>query len=104
MVIAMERQVREFEMPGTGIPDFESHAHAIARAGIYDFTVHHDSVLVPVILRHWDVEHLEGLSPEAEQARKQLLKRMERIARVGRRFTAKREELDAVDGPELVNA
>jgi acyl-[acyl-carrier-protein] desaturase len=92
MVIAMERQVREFEMPGTGIPDFESHAHAIARAGIYDFTVHHDAVLVPVILRHWDVEHLEGLSPEAEDARAKLLKRMGRIARAGRRFSAKREE------------
>ena len=51
MVIAMERQVREFEMPGTGIVDFETHAHAIARAGIYDFTVHHDAVLVPVLLR-----------------------------------------------------
>jgi len=92
MVISMERQVREFEMPGTGIPDFEAHAHAIARAGIYDFSVHHDSVLVPVILRHWDVEHLEGLTPEAEKARKDLLKRMERIARAGRRFGTKRDE------------
>ena len=91
MVLAMERQVRDFEMPGTGIVDFESHAMAIAKAGIYDFTVHHDSVLVPVILRHWNVEALAGLSPEAEQARARLVKRMERIARVGRRFTAKRE-------------
>lgn len=95
MVIAMERQVREFEMPGTGIVDFEAHAHAIARAGIYDFTVHHDSVLVPVILRHWNVEALEGLSPEAEQARAKLLKRMERIARAGRRFTSRRDEAAA---------
>ncbi len=92
MVLAMERQVRDFEMPGTGIVDFESHAMAIAKAGIYDFTVHHDSVLVPVILRHWNVEALEGLSPEAEQARARLVKRMERIARVGRRFTAKRDQ------------
>ena len=33
---AIERQVREFEMPGTGIPDFDAHAMAIANAGIYD--------------------------------------------------------------------
>lgn len=92
MVLAMERQVRDFEMPGTGIVDFESHAMAIAKAGIYDFTVHHDSVLVPVILRHWNVEALEGLSPEAEQARARLVKRMDRIARVGRRFSAKQEQ------------
>jgi hypothetical protein len=63
--------------------------------------VHHDSVLVPVILRHWDVEHLEGLSPEAEEARRKLVKRMERIARVGRRFTSKRDEELAA---ELVTA
>jgi acyl-[acyl-carrier-protein] desaturase len=110
MVIAMERQVREFEMPGTGIIDFETHAHAIARIGIYDFSVHHDSVLVPVILRHWDVEHLEGLSAEAEEARTKLLKRMERIAKVGRRFDARRAEAQAEQAaadsaePTLVSA
>ena len=103
VVLAIERQVHDFEMPGTGIIDFEAHARAIANAGIYDFTVHHDSVLVPVIGRHWDVEGLEGLSPEAEAARAKLLKRMERIARAGRRFGARREEATAVDG-ELVGA
>ena len=95
MVIAIERQVREFEMPGVGIVDFETHAHAIARVGIYDFSVHHDSVLVPVILRHWGIDQLEGLSPEAEEARTKLLKRMERIARAGRRFDAHRAETRA---------
>ncbi|MET0727249.1 MAG: acyl-ACP desaturase, partial [Acidimicrobiales bacterium] len=91
MVMAIERQVRTFEMPGTGIMDFEVHAKAIAKAGIYDFTVHHDSVLVPVILRHWNLTELEGLTPEAEEARARLVKRMERIARAGRRFGAKRD-------------
>jgi acyl-[acyl-carrier-protein] desaturase len=104
MVEAMERQVQDFEMPGTGIVDFEAHAMAIAKAGIYDFTVHHDNVLVPVILRHWDVESLEGLTPEAEQARTRMLTRMSRIARAGRRFSSRREETaDQVD-PELVPA
>lgn len=97
MVIAMERQVREFEMPGTGIVDFEAHARAIAGAGIYDFAVHHDAVLVPVITRHWGLEQLEGLSDEAEVARERLVKRMERIARAGRRFASKRGEPSAVD-------
>lgn len=95
MVLAMERQVREFEMPGTGIIDFDAHALAIAKAGIYDFAVHHDSVLVPVLIRHWNVESLEGLSPEAEEARTRLIKQMGRIARVGRRFAAKQAEAAA---------
>ena len=56
-------------MPGTGILDFGTHARAIANAGIYDFAVHHDQILVPVVLRHWGVESLEGLDAEAEEAR-----------------------------------
>lgn len=92
MVLAIERQVRNFEMPGTGIIDFKAHAQAIAAAGIYDFGVHHDQVLVPVVLRHWDVEHLEGLSPEADQARVALLRRIERTGKAGRRFAARRQE------------
>ena len=68
-VKAIERQVRDFEMPGTGIPGFEEHALAIAKAGIYDLQIHHDQILVPVVLRQWDVAALEGLDAEAEQAR-----------------------------------
>lgn len=92
MVIAMERQVREFEMPGTGIVDFDRHARAIAKAGIYDFQIHHDQILVPVVLRHWGVEELTGLSDAAERARESLLKRIERIGRAGRRMARQREE------------
>lgn len=98
MVLAIDRQVRTFEMPGTGIIDFKAHAQAIAAAGIYDFGVHHDQVLVPVVLRHWDVERLEGLSPKADQARAALLKHIERTGRAGRRFAARREEALAAAG------
>ena len=92
MMIAIERQVREFEMPGTGIPDFSAHAKAIANAGIYDFQVHYEHILVPVVLRHWAIEKIEGLSPEAEEARARVVKRIERIGHAGRRFTSRREE------------
>ncbi|MGI8937902.1 MAG: acyl-ACP desaturase [Iamia sp.] len=85
-VEAIERQVTAFEMPGTGIVDFEAHALAIAKAGIYDLKVHHDQILVPVVLGHWGIEGLEGLTPEAEAARARMLKRIERIGRAGRRL------------------
>lgn len=90
MVRAIERQVREFEMPGTGILDFEEHARAIARAGIYDFAIHHDQILQPVVVRHWAVEELTGLDDAAEHARDALLARVERIGRVGRRLARHR--------------
>jgi len=95
MVLAMERQVRVFEMPGAGVQGFGEMAKSIARAGIYDLTIHHDQILVPVIMRHWRLESLEGLSPEAEQARGRLVERIAKIDRVGRRLSAKREEATA---------
>ena len=92
LVEAIERQVRDFEMPGVGIPDFDSHALAIAKAGIYDFEIHHDQILVAVVLRHWKVEALSGLTDAAAAARDRLLKRIERIGRAARRFTSRRAE------------
>src|SRR6266542_1399387 len=62
---AIERQVRDFEMPGTGIPGFKQHAEAIAREGLYNLAQHHDQILEPVVISTWGVERLEGLSAEA---------------------------------------
>ena len=101
MVQAIERQVRTFEMPGTGIVDFDAHAKAIAKAGIYDFLIHHDQILQPVVVRHWGIESLEGLTPEAEQARAALLKRIERIGKAGRRFASRRGETSDTAEPAL---
>jgi acyl-[acyl-carrier-protein] desaturase len=91
IVLAIERQVRGFEMPGTGIIDFGSHARAIARAGIYDFQVHHDQILVPVVLRHWGIESLTGLTDEAERARDSVLTYITRVGKAGRRMAERRE-------------
>jgi acyl-[acyl-carrier-protein] desaturase len=90
MVPAIDRQVRHFSMPGTGLPDFSRHARRMADAGIYDFTAHHDQILVPVLLRHWRLDRLEGLKATAEQARERLLAHIERVGRVARRLVERR--------------
>jgi acyl-[acyl-carrier-protein] desaturase len=89
---AIARQVAVFEMPGTGIPDFKAHAKRIAAAGIYDFTAHYEQILVPVVLRHWQVESIEGLTPEAEEARAKLVRHIERLGRVARRQAERMQE------------
>jgi len=90
MMLAVEHEVRTFEMPGTGITNFSQHAKAIARAGIYDMNIHYEQILVPVVLRHWNIEARTGLTPQAELARDSCLERMERIAAAGRRAVARR--------------
>jgi acyl-[acyl-carrier-protein] desaturase len=85
MVRAIERQVRTFAMPGTAIPGFNEHAKAIAKAGMYNFRIHHEQILVPIVLHHWAIDRIEGLDASAEQARMALLERIDRIGAVARR-------------------
>ena len=92
-VQAIERQVVGFEMPGTGIPGFAAHAGAISRAGIYDLAIHHDQILVPVVLRHWALESITGLDDAAERSRDRMLARLAKSERVARRLTERRAEL-----------
>jgi acyl-[acyl-carrier-protein] desaturase len=91
MVLAMESQVKTFQMPGAGIPDFARHAAAVAAAGIYDFNLHYEQILAPVILRSWGLESITGLNAEAEQSRERTLHHMRRIERVSRRVAERRD-------------
>jgi acyl-[acyl-carrier-protein] desaturase len=97
VVMAIDRQVREFEMPGTGIVNFTARAASIARAGIYDLALHYEQVLVPVVLRHWRLEEVEGLSSEAEEARASVLRYMGRLESVARRLTERRQARELID-------
>ncbi len=92
MMIGIERAVRNFAMPGTGIENFDALAKEIAKAGIYDFKIHHEQILVPVVLRHWKVVDVSGLSAEGEKARESLVKRIEKIGKVAARLATKAEE------------
>jgi acyl-[acyl-carrier-protein] desaturase len=100
VVKAIDVQVRDFEMPGTGIHNFAARAASIARAGIYDLALHYDQVLAPVVLRHWKLEEIEGLSADAEEARTRVLRYMTRLESVARRLAERRQ---AKDG-QLVDA
>jgi len=95
MVIAMEEVVRTFEMPGTGIPEFERHAGNIAMGGIYGITEFVDAVAEPVVRKHWGLEHLTDLSPEANIAREALLRKLNRLHRLSLREQEHREKLKA---------
>ena len=61
----------------------------MARAGIYDLRIHHDEILWP-LLRYWNLFGLQGLDPEAEQARDRLAAHLAKTDRLASRFEAKR--------------
>lgn len=95
-VLAIDETVRAFTLPGKGIENFAEHSRVIAKAGIYDLAMHHDLILVPVVVERWDLPHLEGLSPEADRARERCLAHIERVGRAGHRIAAGTREVAAV--------
>jgi acyl-[acyl-carrier-protein] desaturase len=88
-VQAITEEVLGFDMPGVGIDGFTRKALQMARAGIYDLRIHHDEILWP-LLRYWNLFDLQGLPPEAEQARDQLAAHLAKTDRLASRFEAKR--------------
>jgi acyl-[acyl-carrier-protein] desaturase len=88
-VEAITEEVIGFDMPGVGIEGFTRKALQMAQAGIYDLRIHHDEILWP-LLRYWNLFDLEGLPPEAEQARDRLAAHLAKTDRLASRFEAKR--------------
>ncbi len=88
-VRAIAEEIVAFQMPGTGIEDFDRKAKRIARAGIYDLRIHHDEVVTP-LLRHWKFFDLDGLDAPAEQARTNVERYLEAIDALARKYEAKR--------------
>ena len=91
MAVAIERQVKDFEMPGTGIVDFTAHAKAIAAAGIYDYQIHHEKILQAVVVRHWDLEGVEGLDDAGKVAQAGALRHIERVGKAAKRLARRRD-------------
>ncbi|MFP3913594.1 MAG: acyl-ACP desaturase [Actinomycetota bacterium] len=89
--IALEgilRTMRNFQMPGVGIPGFLRRSIEIARAGVYNLRVHHDHVLMP-LLRQWNIAELEGLDSRASELQEKLLALPAEVIRKAERFEAR---------------
>lgn len=98
MVQAMERQVRWFEMPGTGVDGYSVMAKSIAEAGIYDMQIHYEQILLPVLFKHWHLDELEGLTPSAEQSRDRIMIYLGRMAKkIARDAERKAEQPGAIE-------
>lgn len=87
MLVAIQRQLRAFKMPGTGIPRFAEHEVEIARARIFDADDFCEQVVKPT-LEAWGLDKLEGLNADGERAREKIYRNvsgLERLAAAQRR-------------------
>lgn len=81
MMVAIQRQLRGFRMPGQGIPGFASHEVAIAREGIFDTVQFLDNVVRPT-LAAWKLEAVEGLNDVGQKARDAIRRTVDAIGRI----------------------
>ncbi|MEZ0113069.1 acyl-[acyl-carrier-protein] desaturase [Catenulispora sp. EB89] len=89
---AVTNVVQQFQMPGSGLQDFNRKSVMIAKAGIYDLRIHHDEVLMP-ILRQTRALERDDLGAEGEIARTELAEFMEGLDTAAARFCERREAL-----------
>ncbi|MFB7616550.1 acyl-ACP desaturase [Kitasatospora sp. NPDC056181] len=95
VLTVLDAAVRDFAMPGQGMPGFARMAAEVAVAGVYDLRVHHDEVLVP-LLRSLRVFELTGLGPAGEQARDRLADHLAQVDARATQFVERRARALAV--------
>ena len=82
--------VKDFQMPGHGMPGFARKSVNIALAGVYDLQLHLDEVLAPVI-RAWRIWDLDTLSGDGQLARDELAQILSQTRISADAFVEKRE-------------
>lgn len=82
------RTMKNFQMPGIGIPGFLRRSIEIAKAGVYNLRVHHDNVLVP-LLAQWKIADLSRLDAVASEFQDKLMALPAEIVRRAERFEAR---------------
>ena len=90
LMVSIQKQLRNFQMPGTGIPGFAEHEIAIAMSGIFDVEQFLEAVVKPT-LDSWNLQDVEGLDEQGETARDKIFKNvagLERLASSHRRKLA----------------
>jgi len=85
---AIYRVLRDFEMPGVGMPKYMRRALQMAKAGVYNMRVHHDRVIQP-LLRDWKIGNLTGLSAKAQEIQQRIMDLPGSIAAKADRFESR---------------
>ncbi len=74
-----------FQMPGVAMPRFMRRSVEVAKAGVYNFRIHHDRVLVP-LLRDWQIADLTDLRPAAAELQEKIMALPGQILEKAERF------------------
>lgn len=96
-MVAIAREVINFQMPGSTMPGFADNAVTIAKAGIYDLRSHLDDVVRPV-LRFWRVFERDDLNDAGTRARDELAAFLDLVEDRATYYEQRRQERLAASG------
>ncbi|BBY56815.1 acyl-ACP desaturase [Mycobacterium koreense] len=89
---AVTRVVKEFDMPGRGMPNWRRNGVLMVKHGIYDLRQHLDEVLIPT-LKKWKVFDRNDFGPLGEQRRNELGEYLDKLQHDVVRFEERRAHL-----------
>ena len=61
----------------------------------YNLEIHLNEILLPIVVKHWKLEELTGLSDEAERARDEIRAYIARLQRVVAKVHARQARIEA---------
>ncbi|MEC3914614.1 acyl-ACP desaturase [Nocardia sp. CDC160] len=93
---AITAVIKNFRMPGAGMPDFRRNSVLIAKHGIYDLRQHLEEVIMPV-LRKWNIFDRSDFSARGEQIRDELGAYLDKLGKDVIRFEEQRDRALARD-------
>jgi acyl-[acyl-carrier-protein] desaturase len=82
--------IRNFQMPGAGMPNWRRNSVLMAKHGIYDLRQHLEDVITPV-LRKWNIFERNDFGARGEQVRDELGVFVEQLGRDVLKFEEQRD-------------
>ncbi|CAM2931158.1 acyl-ACP desaturase [Skermania piniformis] len=89
---AMTLIIKNFQMPGAGMPNWRRNGVLMAKHGIYDLRQHLEEVLMPV-LRKWNIFERDDFGPRGEKAREELGEFLGKLEKDVLRFEEQRDRM-----------
>ena len=93
---AISAVIRDFRMPGAGMPDFRRNGVLMAKHGIYDLRQHLDDVILPV-LKKWNIFERNDFTPAGDRLRDELAAFLDILGKDVLRFEEQRDRALARD-------
>jgi len=89
---AVTNIVKNFQMPGAGMPDFRRNGAMMAKHGIYDLRQHLEEVVMPV-LRKWNIFERTDFTARGENIREDLGVFLEKLEKDVLKFEEQRDRM-----------